>query len=80
MQDRHLLFQGLPGAHSTQKTGRPCNKGFTHKPAVYLGNAYHSQGDYAKAIKHHTQQLAIAKEVGDRGGGRVVREPRVHAQ
>ena len=27
MQDRHLLFQGLPGAHSTQKTGRPCNKG-----------------------------------------------------
>jgi len=23
----HLLFQGLPGAHSTQKTGRPCNKG-----------------------------------------------------
>ena len=26
MQGRHLL-QGLPGAHSTQNTGRPCNKG-----------------------------------------------------
>ena len=27
MQDSHLLLQGLPGARSTQKTGRPCNKG-----------------------------------------------------
>ena len=26
MQDRHLLLKGLPGAHSTQTTGRPCNK------------------------------------------------------
>ncbi len=33
-----------------------------------LGNAYYSQGDYAKAIKYHTQDLAIAKEVGDRAG------------
>jgi hypothetical protein len=33
-----------------------------------LGNAYRSQGDYAKAIEDHTQYLAIAKEVGDRGG------------
>ncbi len=31
MQDRHLLFQGLPGAHSTQNTGRPCNKGCQRK-------------------------------------------------
>ena len=33
-----------------------------------LGIAYESQGDYAKAIKYHTQDLAIAKEVGDRAG------------
>ena len=33
-----------------------------------LGNAYQSQGDYAKAIAYHTQHLAIAKEVGDRAG------------
>jgi hypothetical protein len=35
-----------------------------------LGNAYGSQGDYAKAIEYHTQRLAIAKEVGDRAGDR----------
>ena len=33
-----------------------------------LGNAYRSQGDYAKAIDYHTRDLAIAKEVGDRAG------------
>jgi hypothetical protein len=33
-----------------------------------LGNAYQSQGDFSKAIKYHTQSLAIAKEVGDRAG------------
>ena len=33
-----------------------------------LGNAYWSQGDFIKAIDHHTQHLAIAKEVGDRAG------------
>ena len=33
-----------------------------------LGNAYRSQGDYAKAIKYLAQCLAIAKEVGDRAG------------
>ena len=33
-----------------------------------LGNAYESQGDDAKAIKYHTQALAIAKEVGDQAG------------
>ena len=33
-----------------------------------LGRAYRSQGDYAKTIEHHTQDLAIAKEVGDRAG------------
>ena len=27
MQDRHIVLQGLPGAHCTQKTERPCNKG-----------------------------------------------------
>jgi len=34
-----------------------------------LGNAYMSQGDCAKAIEYHTKDLAIEKEVGDRGGG-----------
>ena len=33
-----------------------------------LGNAYQSQGDFAKAIEYHTHCLAIAKEVGDRAG------------
>ena len=33
-----------------------------------LGIAYKSQGDYAKAIEYHTQDLEIAKEVGDRAG------------
>jgi len=37
-------------------------------PAV-LGNAYGSQWDFAKAIEYHTQDLAIAKEVEDRGHG-----------
>ena len=33
-----------------------------------IGCAYRSQGDYAKAIEYHMQDLAIAKEVGDRAG------------
>lgn len=33
-----------------------------------LGNAYHSLGDYQKAIEYHEQSLAIAKEIGDRLG------------
>ena len=33
-----------------------------------LGNAYQSLGDFSQAIEHHTQDLAIAKEVGDRAG------------
>jgi hypothetical protein len=33
-----------------------------------LGNAYDSQGDYAKAVEYHAQSLAIAKEVGDQAG------------
>ena len=33
-----------------------------------LGNAYQSLGDFSRAIEHHTQHLAIAKEVGDRAG------------
>jgi tetratricopeptide (TPR) repeat protein len=39
-------------------------------PLIYctLGNAYQSQGGYAKAIEYHTQWLTIAKEVGDRAG------------
>jgi tetratricopeptide (TPR) repeat protein len=33
-----------------------------------LGIAYGSLGAFSKAIKYHTQHLAIAKEVGDRAG------------
>ena len=33
-----------------------------------LGIAYNELGDYAKAIAYHTQNLAIAKEVGNRVG------------
>ena len=33
-----------------------------------LGIAYGSQGQYGKAIEYHTQDLAIAEEVGDRAG------------
>jgi hypothetical protein len=29
---------------------------------------YESQEDFSKAIEHHSQDLAIAKEVGDRAG------------
>jgi hypothetical protein len=31
-----------------------------------LGNVYHSLGNFSKAIEYHAQDLAIAKEVGDR--------------
>jgi len=40
-------------------------------PRLLLGIAYRSLGDFSRAIEHHTQQLAIAKEVGDRGQGTV---------
>ena len=33
-----------------------------------LGNAYRSLGDFSLAIEYHTQDLAIAKEGGDRAG------------
>jgi tetratricopeptide (TPR) repeat protein len=33
-----------------------------------LGSAYHSLGDYAKAIEYHQQRLAIAREIKDRLG------------
>ncbi|MBE9229016.1 tetratricopeptide repeat protein [Phormidium sp. LEGE 05292] len=33
-----------------------------------LGNAYYSQGDYARAINFHQQHLAIATEIGDEVG------------
>jgi len=33
-----------------------------------LGNAYHSLGDFRKAIEYHERHLKIAKEVGDRAG------------
>ena len=33
-----------------------------------LGNAYHSLGDYRKAIEYYEKYLKIAIEIGDRGG------------
>jgi hypothetical protein len=45
-----------------------------HSPAagasmsMNLGNEYFSFGDHAKAIEYRAQNLAIAKEVGDRAG------------
>jgi tetratricopeptide (TPR) repeat protein len=33
-----------------------------------LGNAYQSLGSFSKALEHHKEHLAIAKEVGDRAG------------
>ena len=33
-----------------------------------LGNAYHSRGDFQKAIECHEQNLKISKKAGDRAG------------
>ncbi len=33
-----------------------------------LGSAYHSLGDYQKAIEFHQQRLAIAQQIGDKAG------------
>jgi len=33
-----------------------------------IGNAYHSLGDYRKALEYHEKRLKIAKEIGDRAG------------
>ncbi|MFZ0888558.1 MAG: tetratricopeptide repeat protein [Candidatus Binataceae bacterium] len=33
-----------------------------------LGNAYHSLGDYRRAIEFHERSLAISREIGDREG------------
>ncbi len=33
-----------------------------------LGNAYHSQGDYAKAIDFQQQSLEITRKIGDCNG------------
>jgi hypothetical protein len=34
----------------------------------HLGTAYDSTGDFSQAMEYHGQDLAIAKEVGDRAG------------
>jgi tetratricopeptide (TPR) repeat protein len=49
-------------SHQRWATGRE------GKAYANLGNAYQSQGDFSKAIEYHTQDLAIANEVGDRAG------------
>ena len=33
-----------------------------------LGNVYHSQGEYDKAMEYYQQRLQIAQEIGDRSG------------
>jgi hypothetical protein len=58
-----ILFAG--GLCHGKGGGRPGGEGAAY---ANLGNAYKSQGDYAKAIEHHGQHQAIAKEVGDRAG------------
>ncbi len=35
---------------------------------TYLGNTYHSLGDYPRAIGYHEQALAISRQMGDRRG------------
>ena len=52
------LARDVRGAH-------PSLAGVIHS---MLGNAYRSLGDFSRAIEHHTQRLAIAKEVSDRAG------------
>ena len=52
------LARDVRGAH-------PSLAGVIHS---MLGNAYRKLGDFSRAIEHHTQHLAIAKEVGDRAG------------
>ena len=37
-----------------------------------LGNAYQSLGSFSKAIEHHKEHLAIAKEAGDRAEERAL--------
>jgi hypothetical protein len=33
-----------------------------------LGSAHHKLGNFSKALEHFTQQLTMAKQVGDRAG------------
>ena len=42
------------------------NKGSEGAAYTNLGNAYHSFGDYKKAIEFHHQSLSIAKEIGEK--------------
>ena len=55
------MLRAAPG--DCKGGGRPGGEGRT---CGNLGNVYQSLGDYSKAIEYHTQDLAIAKEVGDR--------------
>ena len=48
------LARDVRGAH-------PSLAGVIHS---MLGIAYGSLGDFSRAIEHHTQRLAIAKEIG----------------
>ena len=45
------------------RTSMPDNASFVY---CILGRAYRNLGDFNKAMKYHTLDLAIAKEVGDR--------------
>ena len=51
------------------------------RSVVNLGNTYYWMGDFDKAIKYHTQHLAIAKEVRDlKGEGRAYGNLRIAYQ
>ena len=47
------------------RTSMPCVAAWVY---LSLGNAYQNLGNFSKPLEHHTQHLAIAKEVGDRAG------------
>ncbi len=56
LQQGHRVPEGAPDM--AKEVGDRAGEGSAY---ANLGNADHSQGDYAKAIEYHMQHLAIAK-------------------
>jgi tetratricopeptide (TPR) repeat protein len=48
--------------------GRLTDRELMQRSCHTLGLCYRSLGDYRRAIDHHEQSLAIAREIGDRQG------------
>ena len=48
--------------------GRLTDRELIRASCINLGICYYSLGDYRRAIDHHEQSLAIAREIGDRQG------------